>query len=220
MDNAYELRDIRCGWKARCVLALDELDIPRGRVVGLCGGNGTGKSTLLALLAFLLVPDAGRVAFWGRRVQEPSRARRRVTLLPQDPYLLKRSVADNVAYGLKVRGETEGVAQRVGAALEQVGLDPVRFGGRPWFELSGGEARRVALASRLVLRTPVLLLDEPTASLDRASTRLVKEAVELAAGSRRQTLVVSSHDLGWLESVAGTVLDMETKNKALQGAVT
>ena len=130
------------------------------------------------------------------------RDRRRVSLLLQDPYLLQRKVFDNVAYGLLVRGEKEGLKERVAKALELVGLEPARFALRSWRELSGGEAQRVALAARLVLKPEVLLLDEPTASVDAASATLIKEAALAAVRNWGATLVIASHDLAWLEEVA------------------
>ncbi|MBU1042124.1 MAG: energy-coupling factor ABC transporter ATP-binding protein, partial [Proteobacteria bacterium] len=94
-------------------------------------------------------------------------------------------------------------------ALALVGLDFAEFGQRSWRELSGGEARRVALAARLVLTPEALLLDEPTTGLDRASVLHVQQAVLAARESRGITLVISSHDVDWLKSCADEVLLMD-----------
>ena len=126
-------------------------------------------------------------------------------MLPQEPYLLKRSVGDNISYGLKIRG-AEGRKGKVADALNRVGLDPVKFSGRSWHQLSGGEAQRVALAARLVLRPKVLLLDEPTASLDKESAARIKMASLAARREWGASLVVVSHDLAWLESVCDNIL--------------
>ena len=90
--------------------------------------------------------------------------------------LKKRTVYKNIAYGLKVRGDRDNLTQSVHDALNMVGLDPDAFAQRQWDELSGGEAQRVALAARLVLKPRVLLLDEPTASVDAASSELIRVA--------------------------------------------
>lgn len=209
----YALRGIEAAYGGASVLHVPELRIPRGSILGLAGHNGSGKSTLLKLLGFLLEPTAGVLEFEGRVVDRTAmRAghllRRRAVLLGQDTCLLKRSVAANVAYGLRLRGLPAPEAQ-LAEALAQVGLDYADFGHRSWRQLSGGEARRVALAARLVLNPAALLLDEPTTGLDRASVQHVQRAVLAARKARGVTLVIASHDVEWLKSCADTLLTLE-----------
>jgi tungstate transport system ATP-binding protein len=193
----------------RTVLRVDLLDIKPGSIIGLAGPNGSGKSTLLRLLAFLEPPASGTMTFEGQWVTAiPGPTHRQVTLLVQEPYLLKRSVHANVAYGLKVRCETD-VTLKVNKALEAVGLDPAVFAPRQWFELSGGEAQRVALAARLVLQPRALLMDEPTASLDSRSAALIRQAALAARKNFGTTLVIASHDMTWLHAVCDHVLHLE-----------
>lgn len=203
--QAYRMQGIVQRYGGREVLCVPELEVSERSILGLYGPNGSGKSTLMRIMAFLEVPAEGCMEFFGQPcAREANGFRREVTLMTQDPYLLKRTVAANVAYGLKVRGK--GMDEdAVRWALEMVGLDPGAFLRRQWFELSGGEAQRVALAARLVLRPRVLLLDEPTASLDEESAVRIREA---GLASREQwgaTLVVVSHDMAWLRSVADEV---------------
>ena len=112
---------------------------------------------------------------------------------------LRRSVVENIAYGLRARGEAS-LRERVVEALEMVGLS-ADFARREWYQLSGGEARRVALASRLVLRTRVLLLDEPTANVDEENAQLMAEAVLDAWKRWNTTPLIATHDLQWLDTV-------------------
>ena len=203
----YALRDVRQSYNGRPVLDLDELDVPERSILGLAGHNGSGKSTLLRIMAFLEDPTSGSVAYAGRPVGHRDAAlRREVTLLGQEPYLLKRSVLGNVAYGLKLRGLDS--RERAEEALDMVGLAPAKFARRSWRELSGGEAQRVALATRLALRPRVLLLDEPTNNLDRESATRIKDAALAARTAWGATLVVVSHDLPWLDAVADRVAIM------------
>lgn len=207
----YECRNLIHRYTGREALRLEALDIPRGSILGLAGPNGSGKSTLLRTLAFLQEPSGGTLRFDGRTVQgdaDRARLRRQVTLLLQEAYLLRRRVFDNVAYGLRVRGDKVRLAERVAEAMDMAGLDYGAFARRQWFELSGGEAQRVAMAARLVLRPMALLLDEPTASLDVKSTKLVQQAALKAREAWGTTLVVASHDQEWLASVADSVLRM------------
>jgi len=211
----YQLRGVEAAYEGNeCVLHVPRLDIARGEILGLAGHNGSGKSTLLKLLGFLLEARAGSLTFDGELVDRAvlrsagHLLRRKAVLQGQDTCLLKRSVAANVAYGLKLRG-LPAPRERIARALALVGLDYAQYGGRPWMRLSGGEARRVALAARLVLDPLALLLDEPTSGLDRASTEHVKRAVLSARESHGATLVIVSHDMGWLSSCADRVLTLE-----------
>jgi tungstate transport system ATP-binding protein len=210
----YALRGIEVGYGEvsilTSVLHVAELTIARGSILGLVGHNGSGKSTLLKLLGFLLEPRAGVLEFDGRVVdgagyRSGHLLRRRAVLLGQDTCLLKRSVAANVAYGLRLRG-LDAPETLLAEAMALVGLDFADFGRRSWRELSGGEARRVALAARLVLQPEALLLDEPTTGLDRASVAHVQRAVLAARETRGATLVIASHDVDWLKSCADQVL--------------
>lgn len=202
-----ELNQVVRRYGERIVLNVEHLALKEGPIVGLVGPNGSGKTTLLRLLAFLDRPDEGEILYRGESARgREELLRRKVTLLLQEPFLLKRSVFENIAYGLRVRGETEGLVGRVEAALLSVGLAPERFSRRLWFQLSGGEAQRVALASRLVLRPDLLLLDEPTASVDIHSASLIQEAVLRARQEWGTTLLVVSHDLAWLYDVTEDIV--------------
>ena len=215
----FELRDVEFAYGGRTVLSLRHLAFPQGAVVGLVGPNGSGKSTLLKLLALLLAPTRGQLLYGGQvAAGREGELRREVTLLLQEPFLLKRTVFENVAYGLRTRGLVEGVSERVEEALSLVGLSPKRFASRQWYQLSGGEAQRVSLASRLALRPRALLLDEPTASVDESSALLIKEAVVAASSEWGTTLVVATHDLVWLQEVATDVVSLYRGRVAGHGA--
>ena len=208
MKNIYELRSLTHKYGSRMTLDIKSLDIPEG-VVGLVGPNGSGKSTLLKILAFLQ-PHGGRMLYRGRGVLGREREMRRsVTLLLQEPYLLRRSVFENIAYGLGLRGCSRGETEaRVSDSLKRVGLPFGEFANRPWFRLSGGEAQRVSLASRLALRPDVLLLDEPTANVDELSAAKIKDSVTNAVGDWGSTVVAATHDLVWLYETATDIVNL------------
>ena len=194
----------------RTVLHLSELDIHAGQILGIRGHNGSGKSTLLRIIALLEPPDAGTILFEGQPAEVGNlNQRRQVTLLLQTPYLLSRSVASNVAYGLRVRGIRDAftVRKEIESALLAVGLDPAVFWQRRRHTLSGGESQRVALAARLALRPRVLLMDEPTASVDQQSAERIAVAARHAA-DEGSAVVVVSHDQEWLAPLADRLITL------------
>ncbi len=202
-NNAvYHLKDIRHYYGQKKVLDIDDLEISTGSITGLIGPNGSGKSTLLKLLAFALKPSKGRIFYKGREESGFSPdVRLKVTLLTQKPYLLKRTVFENIIYGLNIRRDKNNLEERVKNVLSTVGLDFQSFAHRRWHQLSGGEAQRVALAARLILKPEVLLLDEPIASVDTESAGLIRKASLKARDDWGTTLVIASHDLQWLYSI-------------------
>ncbi len=129
-------------------------------------------------------------------------------MLPQEPFLMKRSVLKNVSYGLKLRGNDTEFVDKVKQALSLVGLDSETFAERHWNALSVGETQRVALAARLVLKPKALLLDEPTASVDAASAQLIKEATLRARQELGTTLIIASHDWQWLHEICDEILHL------------
>ena len=205
----YEIRSLDHSYAGKTVLAIEHLTVQPASIVGLIGPNGSGKSTLLRMLGLIERPTRGKILFDGREVEPFSDAARfLITLLPQEPFLMKRSVYNNVSYGLKLRGNGRDVVHRTGEALSLVGLPFEDFARRPWYALSVGEAQRVALAARLALKPKVLLLDEPTASVDAASAQLIKEASLRARQELGTTLIVASHDWQWLYEICDEILHL------------
>lgn len=179
---------------------IDGLDLdlgPRGCTIFM-GPNGAGKSLLLKMLHGLIPPSAGTIDWNG---QAAGRAvTRRQALVFQTPALLRRSVAANIAFVLKVRGRDP---KHCGALLDHVGLaDKAR---QPARLLSGGEQQRLALARALATEPEVLFLDEPTASLDPASTLRIEEIVGRAR-ARGIRIVFVTHDSGQARRLADDVV--------------
>jgi tungstate transport system ATP-binding protein len=205
----YEIRSLKHSYGGKTVLGIEHLTVQPASIVGLIGPNGSGKSTLLKLLGLIEKPTQGEIHFNGRRVEPFSDAARfLITLLPQEPYLMKRSIFKNVSYGLRLRGNGKNIDNQVHEALSLVGLSSKAFARRPWYALSGGEAQRVALAARLALKPKILLLDEPTASVDAASVQLIKEASLRSRQELGTTLIIASHDWEWLYEICDEILHL------------
>ncbi|MEN6561182.1 MAG: ATP-binding cassette domain-containing protein [Acidobacteriota bacterium] len=210
----YRLEDVAYAYpsgpgRAAFSLEIDRLEIPEGEILALVGPNGAGKTTLLLLLAFLVRPARGRLEFRGLAPWAASdgagAARRDAVLVSHHPYLFKGTVADNVAFGLRLRRLPEAeTAARRSEALSLVELDG--WERKPVSGLSAGQAQRVALARALALRPRALLLDEPTANLD-ASLGLRMEAVLRDAGRAwGTTAVLSTHDFSQASRLADRIL--------------
>lgn len=173
------------------------LKLGAGRTA-ILGPNGAGKSSLLRLMHGLLKPTSGAIV-WPQPLTQG--------MVFQRPIMLRTSAQANVEYGLKLRGEPAGLRRAKAAeALRRVGLP--ELASRPARRLSGGEQQRLALARAWTLGPAVLFLDEPTASLDPASSREVERIIaEIAASGTR--IVMTTHNLGQAHRMADEVVYLE-----------
>jgi tungstate transport system ATP-binding protein len=196
MKAAYFLEQVAFAYEDRSVLCVERLKVKRGELVALVGPNGSGKTTLLHIMAFLNIPQEGKLLFFGEPLTRGNLLafRRKTGLLLQNPYLFHTSVLSNVVSGLKIRGIRGRKAKRAAlAALDRVGLSG--FEKRHAGSLSGGEAQRVALARTLVLEPEVLLLDEPSNHMDSDSVRRMEEIVLQFNRKQGKTIILATHQL-------------------------
>ncbi|WP_341902612.1 phosphate ABC transporter ATP-binding protein [Polaromonas sp. YR568] len=200
MTALFDLQDVSVQLGHITALHGLRLSITRGERVALVGANGSGKSTLLRTLHGLVPPSSGRLLCGA---SQPVRQ----AMLFQRPHMLRASVQNNVALGLWLRGAGWRQARvRALEALERVGLRALA--GRNARALSGGQQQRVALARAWALQPEVLLLDEPTASLDPSAKREVERLMaEFAATG--MTLIFASHNLGQVKRLATRVICLE-----------
>ena len=219
MSKLYELNKVEQHYDGKRVLNIENLSLDENQIVGFFGPNGSGKSTLLNLLSFVNSPTQGQIAFKGMHNDKIDlETRQSVVMVPQNPYLLKRTVFENIAYGLKLRKESGNIKEKVEEALSIVGLDN-SFANRKWSQLSGGEAQRVALAARLILKPKVLILDEPTTGVDTNSAQLIKEAILTAKQRYNTTIFISSHDHNWLNHICDRKVALFQGNLVESGSV-
>lgn len=203
-----EIRDLQFFYKTKQVLKNIQLSVPEKKVTALMGPSGCGKTTLLRCLNLMheLIEDArveGQAILQPKNVDllsekvDPLWVRQRIGMVFQKPNPFPKSMFDNVAYGLRLRGmkNNSEMQDRVQRALEQAGL---------WAEvsdrlnqsalsLSGGQQQRLCIARALAVEPEVLLLDEPTSALDPISTAHIEE--QLSEIKKQVTVVMVTHNL-------------------------
>lgn len=194
MKPLYQLSNVTQAYDGRIVLNLPQLTINQGEILALVGPSGAGKSTLLRLLNFLEQSQTGQITFDGQTTTPtlPIEQKRRVTTVFQNPLLLKRSVIQNLQYGLSLRG-IKATDAAIETALQQVGLEAL--GRQSAKKLSAGEAQRAALARALIIQPDILLLDEPTANLDPQNVRLIEKIITDVNQSRQTTIIIVTHNI-------------------------
>lgn len=202
---SVSIHDVSVTFDGRSVLDHESLDVTTGSIVAVVGPSGSGKTTLLRVVAGLQRPDSGRVVIDGDDVTDWPTHRRRVGFVFQDDQLFPHlNVYDNVAFGLRTIGWSRAdVVTRVTTLLEAVGLGD--RGDQSIATLSGGEAKRVALARTLAPMPRVILLDEPFAGLDdERRTRLAND-VRRMLHDAGVTAILVSHDPADVAAVADRV---------------
>ncbi len=205
-------REYRVGPETVCALGGVDLEVRRGELLAVLGVSGSGKSTLLHLLGGLDTPTSGSVLVAGRDLaglsayQRTLYRRTDVGFIFQSYYLVPSLTAEeNVALALTFQGTFgQDARRRADEALERVGLKQ-RAAHRP-SQLSGGEQQRVAIARAIVHRPPLLLADEPTGNLDRATARDVVALLSEIHSTMGTTIVMVTHDEEMAKGVAGRVL--------------
>jgi putative ABC transport system ATP-binding protein len=193
-----ETRELAFAYPQAPVLRFPDVAVPQGGTLLLRGPSGSGKSTWLALVAGLLTPSSGEVVVAGQAVHALAGAARDgwrarcLGFLPQKLFLSEAlSVADNLGLVFFAAGQPVDRGA-IGRALAD--LDLTALAGRKPSQLSGGQAQRVALARALLLQPRVLLVDEPTASLDDEACAAALDLLQRCAADAGATLVISTHD--------------------------
>lgn len=218
MSGGLSVTDIGKAYGAIAVLKAVSLDVPRGEFHTLLGPSGSGKTTLLKVIAGFTPADAGRVTLAGQDITDTQPEHRNIGVVFQNYALFPHmTVAQNVAFGLKMRG----VARTERAARVEAVLGLVRmagFGDRKPAALSGGQQQRVALARALVIRPALLLLDEPLSALDRKVRQEVREELKRIQAETRVTTVMVTHDQEEALFLADRVVVLEGGVIRQQGA--
>ena len=193
------------------LLDISSLDIPSKNIVTLCGNNGSGKSTLLNILSLTDKPCSGELVFMGKKIDikrnTPLETRRKISFLTQDTVLFSMNVFENISLGLKLRKmPAQKIEQSVNQIMEK--LDLAALKGRYPSELSGGEARRVAIARTLAINSDVYLLDEPTSNIDSFSCDLIEKLIFDMVEKENSSFVISTHSTSQAKRLSSLVIKL------------
>ncbi len=195
------------------------LEIRSGLLYTVVGPNGSGKSTLLRILSLNELPDSGKVVYQNKNEEtadpfDDLAFRRRIVLVPTRSGIFNDSVYNNAAYGLRLRKVMrKDIRKRVMDALQCVGLagkEHVRA-----TTLSSGESQRLSLARALVIDPDILMLDEPTASLDQDSTAIIEKMILDKKKNSRRIMIIVTHSLHQARTLSDTVVLMH-KGKIIE----
>ncbi len=162
-----------------------------GKITGLIGDNGAGKSTLLRLIAGLDLDYTGHIYYDGKLLSKP--LYQQMTMVFQTPYLLKRSVYDNIAYPLQLRHRPSAeIKQKTEKMIARLGIE--KLANQYAHKLSGGESQKVALARALIFEPELVLLDEPMSGIDAASVSFMEQMIQEYARDYHKTVIMITHN--------------------------
>lgn len=194
----YELKNLKKTYGQRTVLNLERLRFEKNKVIGLLGPNGAGKTTLLEIMAFLTRPSSGDIRFEKEWINYTNGKlidlRRKVVLIQQHPILFTTTVFENVEYPLKIRKIHKAKRKKIiKEVLELVGMEI--FGQASAHNLSGGETHRVAIAQALACFPEVILMDEPTASVDVENQINIERIIQKINLEKSISVIFTTHNM-------------------------
>ena len=217
-----ELKNICFAYDGNPVLRNVNLSINKGEAIALCGANGSGKSTLLKLINGIIFPEIGEYTFENRRITSDLMRdhkyskyfHQRLGFVWQNPdvQLFCGSVEEELAFAPEQMGLPEiEVKQRVEDTLKLFGIEKLRY--RAPYYLSGGEKKKVAIASILTMNPSIWIFDEPLSALDeKTKTWLVDFLLELKVAGK--TIIFSSHDTNLIKRLADRCLNMTNSSQS------
>ena len=195
-------RDIQVILSKKIILNQISYQFYQGKIYGIIGPNGAGKSTYLKVISGFTKPTSGKIYFQGKQLHAPNR---NIAVVWQKPYLFQTSVYHNIAYGLKIRGmKRESIKKKVAGILELFQIKHLED--QKAESLSGGEAAKVAIARAVVTSPDLLILDEPTASLDPKSVLDIEKIIADLKVRFNMTIIIVTHNMFQAKRLADETL--------------
>jgi len=210
-----QLSNVTMSFGDRILFENFSLVINQNEIVGLTGGSGSGKSTILRIVVDLLTPESesGNIVVLGKPISDwdPQELRRNVILVPQESQMFSGTVRDNLVWGLSKLGESID-DDSLNEILSEVKLDSLKLDDDA-FNLSGGEKQRIAIARALVMNPAALLLDEPTASLDEEAALAVENVLSDVTRKRQIGILIVTHNKEQAHRFTSRIIEMENNHQ-------
>ena len=211
-NEVFKLSNICAKYDKKQVLDISSITIKRGKIYAIVGPNGAGKTTLLYILGMLKEPTSGNLYFYGddglSSTFNKLVARRKMSLILQEPYLFSGAVYKNIEYVLAFNG---GNSQQRDKIVDDV-LKLVRMNNHRLNDcrkLSGGEVKRVAIARALAMKPDILLLDEPTANLDKETVEIIESLIIRLRDEQRCTIIFTTHNYTFAMKLGDEIIFLE-----------
>lgn len=202
-----EIIGLKKNYGNKAILNIEQMSLDRGKIIGLSGVNGAGKTTLLRIIAGLDSHYQGLVTYDGRS-QLNNQLRQQITYLSQKPYRMLGTVQENISYPLRLRkAEGKMIEKKVRTLLEELGIQELSH--QQANSLSGGEAQKMALARALVFEPKLLLLDEPTASIDAQTIEQIEALLIKRNREHQTTMILISHNREQLTKICDSLIELE-----------
>lgn len=198
-----KINNLKKQYDDRVVLNIDNLNIRSGKITGLVGANGSGKTTFLKLVAGLDNEYDGEIVYNNNKINED--IQKKLTLVFQKPYMLKTTVYENIKYPLKIRKlPKEEMNEKVEKILDKLKIDNLK--NKKANSLSGGEGQKVAMARALVFEPEIILLDEPTSNIDKESTELIEREILNYNKESDKTVIIITHDINQAKRICDDII--------------
>lgn len=200
------VKDLKKFYKNQLVLDIDELEFEKGEITTVMGSNGSGKSTLINIIAGLVDNYDGAVYYDGQMLNKDIRMN--MTLAFQNPYLMRLSVWENIEYPLKLRGvdkkQRDAMIENI---LKDFGIYDLK--NKKANQLSGGEGQKVSIARAVVFKPKLLLLDEPTSSVDKEYTSIIENIIKKYNEDTKATIIMITHSMGQAKNISDKIINLE-----------
>jgi len=214
--HIIQLSNVAMSFGDRILFENFDLVLNQNEIVGLTGGSGSGKSTILRIVVDLLTPESGIITVLGKPISEwdPRELRRNVILVPQESQMFAGTIRDNLVWGLSKHEETiddDSLCEILG----EVKLDSLKLDDEA-FNLSGGEKQRIAIARALVMNPEALLLDEPTAALDEEAALAVENVLNDVIRKRQIGILIVTHNKDQAHRFTSRIIEMENNQEDVE----
>lgn len=191
------------------ILNIDQCIIKREKITAILGSSGGGKTTFLKLLNNMISADKGEIKYNNQKIQkyDPVKLRREIVMLPQNPVIFEGSIKDNLEKTEIIADKKISSQEKYLTLLKKVNLSQSL--NKNAAELSGGEKQRLALARVILLEAKVLLLDEPSSSLDQKTERKIIKMVVKYIKENNKTLIMVTHNKNIAEKYSDEIIKIE-----------